>query len=84
MAMVSNNDTFWYLILADLLHTALLVGFFYQYRKARKSGESILAFTDMKSKAFWAFLSDRKDWTCMFDHIDFEYTTKNKHIADNN
>ena len=28
-AMISNNDSFWYLIAADLIHTALLIGFFY-------------------------------------------------------
>lgn len=44
--MMSNNDSFWYLQLADLLHTVLLVGFFYQYRVAVKTGGPILAFTD--------------------------------------
>ena len=29
MAMISNNDSFWYLMLADFVHTILLVGFFY-------------------------------------------------------
>lgn len=52
MAMISNNDSFWYLMLADLLHTVLLVGFFYQYNQAKKSGGSILAFTDSKHKNF--------------------------------
>jgi hypothetical protein len=28
-SMVTNNDSFWYLILADLLHTGLLIVFFY-------------------------------------------------------
>jgi hypothetical protein len=46
--MISNNDTFWYLILADLLHTALLVGFFYEYRVTIKSGAPILAFAEKK------------------------------------
>jgi ER lumen protein retaining receptor len=32
IAMISNNDSFWYLILADLMHTVLLVGFFYFYK----------------------------------------------------
>jgi hypothetical protein len=40
-------------MLADFLHTALLIGFFYQYRQARKSGGPILAFTDSaKDKKF--------------------------------
>ena len=47
MGMVSNNDTFWYLILADLIHTGLLVSFFYTYRVTVKTGGApILAFTD--------------------------------------
>lgn len=29
MAMISNNDSFWYLMLADFVHTILLIGFFY-------------------------------------------------------
>ena len=45
-AMITNNDSFWYLILADLIHTVLLCGFFYVYRQAKKSGGPILAFTD--------------------------------------
>jgi len=50
IAMITNNDTFWYLILGDLIHTALLIGFFYLYRKTIKSGGGpILAFTDKKS-----------------------------------
>ena len=48
--MITNNDTFWYLMLADFLHTALLVGFFYMYHQAKKSGGPILAFTDTSSK----------------------------------
>lgn len=49
VAMISNNDTFWYLILADLIHTVLLVAFFYVYRKTLRSGGGpILAFTDKK------------------------------------
>lgn len=46
IAMISNNDTFWYLILADLIHTGLLIGFFYTYKVAVKTGGPILAFTD--------------------------------------
>ncbi|CDW83844.1 er lumen protein retaining receptor [Stylonychia lemnae] len=49
IAMITNNDTFWYLILADLIHTFLLIGFFYLYRQTLKSGGGpILAFTDKK------------------------------------
>ena len=50
VAMVTNNDSFWYLMLADFLHTILLIGFFYQYWEAKKSGGPILAFTDSKNK----------------------------------
>jgi ATP-dependent Zn protease len=50
VAMVTNNDSFWYLMLADFLHTILLIGFFYQYWQAKKSGGTILAFTDSKNK----------------------------------
>ena len=32
IAMISNNDSFWYLITADALHTILLVYFFISYR----------------------------------------------------
>lgn len=46
VAMISNNDTFWYLILADLVHTGLLIVFFIEYRRAVKSNKTILAFTD--------------------------------------
>ena len=47
IAMISNNDTFWYLILADLLHTVFLAGFFYYYRVSVKEGAApILAFTN--------------------------------------
>ena len=46
IAMVTNNDSFWYLILADLVHTVMLIGFFYQYHLAKKSGGPILAFSD--------------------------------------
>lgn len=46
-AMITNNDTFWYLILADLIHTGLLISFFYTYKLAVKTGGApILAFTD--------------------------------------
>ncbi len=31
-AMISNNDTFWYLTLADILHTLFLLIFFYEYK----------------------------------------------------
>lgn len=45
-AMISNNDSFWYLILADLLHTVCLAGFIYYYRISVKEGSApILAFT---------------------------------------
>ncbi len=52
MAMISNNDSFWYLMLADFVPTILLIGFFYYYNQAKKSGGSILAFTDSKNKSF--------------------------------
>lgn len=48
--MITNSDTFWYLILADLLHTALLVGFFFEYRQTMKSGGPILAFAERPKK----------------------------------
>ena len=51
MAMITNNDSFWYLVFADLLHTVLLIGFFYQYRMVKKSGGPILAFTDSRQKS---------------------------------
>ncbi len=48
-AMITNNDTFWYLILGDFIHSILLIGFFYQYRVTIKSGGGpILAFTTNK------------------------------------
>jgi hypothetical protein len=47
---MSNNDSFWYLFAADLIHTALLIGFFYVYNQAKKMGGPILAFTDSKNK----------------------------------
>ena len=47
MNMITNSDSFWYLILADLLHTGLLIGFFYEYHVTIKSGGApILAFAD--------------------------------------
>ena len=47
ISMITNSDTFLYLILADLLHTLLLVGFFYQYKQTLKHGGApILAFAD--------------------------------------
>jgi hypothetical protein len=52
MAMISNNDSFWYLMLADFVHTILLIGFFYQYNQAKKSGDSILGFGEGKNKKF--------------------------------
>jgi ER lumen protein retaining receptor len=48
IVMMSNNDSFWYLMLADLVHTAFIVGFFYFYKVAIKTGGPILAFTDKK------------------------------------
>ena len=46
LTMINNNDTFWYLMLADLLHTFLLIFFFYEYRVTmKKGGAPILAFT---------------------------------------
>jgi hypothetical protein len=45
--MMTSGDSFWYLILADVMHTALLVGFFYEYRVTIKQGGApILAFAD--------------------------------------
>ena len=45
--MISNSDTFWYLIVADLVHTLLLVGFFYEYKvTVKKGGAPILAFAN--------------------------------------
>jgi hypothetical protein len=50
-SMITNNDTFWYLILADLLHTALLVFFFYEYKvTVKKGGAPILAFDSVKKE----------------------------------
>lgn len=46
IAMITNDDSFWYLILADFIHTVLLVVFFYEYRVVLKGGESILGFTN--------------------------------------
>mmetsp|Transcript_44212 Transcript_44212/g.32198 ORF Transcript_44212/g.32198 Transcript_44212/m.32198 type:complete len:154 (+) Transcript_44212:241-702(+) len=47
ISMISNSDTFFYLIIADFLHTGLLVGFFYQYRVTLKHGGApILAFAN--------------------------------------
>ena len=46
-----SYESFWYLILADLLHTALLIGFFYFFKQALKSGGPIIAaFSDQKVK----------------------------------
>lgn len=50
VAMYTSNDTFWYLMAADLIHTALLIYFFYTYKKTIKSTDTILGFTD-KEKA---------------------------------
>lgn len=41
---------FWYLILADVVHSLLVVGFAYKYKLIQKaySGESVLAFAGTK------------------------------------
>lgn len=53
VAMINNNDTFWYLILADLLHTGFLIFFFYEYRNTvKKGGKPILAFTSTGANKF--------------------------------
>jgi hypothetical protein len=50
IAMISNSDTFWYLILADLLHTTFLVFFFYEYRVTVKGGGApVLIFANESS-----------------------------------
>jgi ER lumen protein retaining receptor len=49
IAMITNNDTFWYLIAADVLHNVLLIAFFFFFRKTTKSKEDILGYSD-KSK----------------------------------
>ena len=51
-SMKSKSETFWYLILADVLHTVLLGLFFYVYKKARSSKDnSVLGFKiDMKTR----------------------------------
>mmetsp|Transcript_33552 Transcript_33552/g.51591 ORF Transcript_33552/g.51591 Transcript_33552/m.51591 type:complete len:89 (-) Transcript_33552:92-358(-) len=36
-AMSSKRETFWYLMMADVLHTVLLGFFFYVYKQARSS-----------------------------------------------
>lgn len=38
IAMYSSNDTFWYLMLADFLHTGLLFYFFYTFKQTVKKG----------------------------------------------
>jgi hypothetical protein len=60
MTMISNNDTFWYLILADLLHTTFLAFFFYEYKASVKGGGApILAFTnDARSGGFGSKYKD--------------------------
>ena len=35
--MANKRDSFWYLMLADLLHSGLICGFFYLYRKLSSS-----------------------------------------------
>ena len=49
IAMITNNDSFWYLISADVLHNVFLIAFFYFYKKTTKQKEDILGFSD-KSK----------------------------------
>lgn len=57
--MISNNDTFWYLILADVLHTMFLVFFFYEYKGAIKGGSApILAFTNNDRGGFASKFKD--------------------------
>lgn len=46
IAMITNNDTFWYLIVADVLHNVLLIAFFFFFRKTSKSKEDILGYSD--------------------------------------
>ena len=46
LAMYSANDTFWYLMAADLVHSGLLIYFFITYRQTVKGHAPILAFTD--------------------------------------
>mmetsp|Transcript_11073 Transcript_11073/g.18537 ORF Transcript_11073/g.18537 Transcript_11073/m.18537 type:complete len:82 (-) Transcript_11073:64-309(-) len=51
-AMSSKRETFWYLMLADVLHTALLGLFFYVYRQARNNkNNTVLGFKiDLKER----------------------------------
>ena len=53
LTMSTKRETFWYLMLADILHTILLGLFFYVYRQARMSKDnSVLGFRiDMKNRS---------------------------------
>ena len=44
-AMSTKRETFWYLMLADILHTVFLGAFIYLYRKASSTKKSFLGFS---------------------------------------
>ena len=46
-AMGGKTNSFWYLLAADILHTILLIGFYYLYRKARSNKSTQILGFDM-------------------------------------
>jgi len=40
--MSTKRDSFWYLMIADVLHSILLIAFFYVYKYVRKSKHEII------------------------------------------
>ena len=47
--MATKRDTFWYLMLADVLHTILLVLFFFMFKKVRGNKDNmVLGFSEKK------------------------------------
>jgi len=40
--MSTKRDSFWYLMIADVLHSILLIAFFYVYKYVRKSKQEII------------------------------------------
>ena len=39
-SMSTKRDHFWYMLLADIIHSALLLGFFLAFRRAKKSRDN--------------------------------------------
>ena len=51
LEMMMEGDTFPYLLIADFVHTGLLIGFYYLFRRTVKSGTTLLGMsTKVKDK----------------------------------